>query len=102
MTYGGPAFIQDGVLAALESELPEVAALRDDYRRRAALLSGILADAPHCRVTPPEGGMFVMLDVRGTGLASAAFRRASWRGASVPCCPATVSARAPPATCGSR
>lgn len=73
MTYGGPAFIQDGALAALRQELPEVAALREDYRRRAGLMLGVLRGAPHCRVTPPEGGMFVLLDVRGTGLSAEAF-----------------------------
>jgi arginine:pyruvate transaminase len=73
MTYGSPAFIQDGALAALTNELPEVAALRDAYRARAVLLSGLLADAPHCRAIPPEGGMFVLLDVRGTGLGAAEF-----------------------------
>jgi arginine:pyruvate transaminase len=76
MTYGSPAFIQDGVLLALESELPEVASLREAYRGRARLLSGILADAPRCRVTPPEGGMFVLFDVRGTGLSSQEFAQA--------------------------
>jgi arginine:pyruvate transaminase len=76
MTYGSPAFIQDGVLPALESELPGVAALREAYCSRAGLLSRILAEAPNCRVTPPEGGMFVLLDVRGTGLASEEFARA--------------------------
>lgn len=75
MLYGGPPFIQDGALVALTSELPDVAALREDYRRRAALLSGILAAAPRCRVVPPEGGMFVLLDVRGTGLGSEAVAR---------------------------
>jgi len=73
MTYGSPAFIQDGALAAFKEELPEVAALRGDYRRRAELMSGILRAAPKCRVTPPEGGMFVLLDVRGTGLIADAF-----------------------------
>jgi arginine:pyruvate transaminase len=73
MTYGSPAFIQDGALRALTGDLPEIAALRDDYRRRAALTADILRDAPRCRVVPPEGGMFVLLDVRGTGLTSAAF-----------------------------
>src|SRR5580704_4387045 len=68
MTYGSPAFIQDGALAALQHELPEVAALREDYRRRAAIMSALLAEAPNCRVVPPEGGMFVLLDIRGTGL----------------------------------
>ena len=75
MYFGGPAFIQDGVLAVLGSELPEVAALREAYRNRAGLLSRILADAPNCQVTPPEGGMFVLLDVRGTGLGSEDFAR---------------------------
>ncbi|HYG86830.1 MAG TPA: pyridoxal phosphate-dependent aminotransferase [Azospirillum sp.] len=73
MLYGGPPFIQDGALAALTSEPPEIAAMRADYRRRAALLSGILRDAPGCRTAMPEGGMFVLLDVRGTGLSSHAF-----------------------------
>ena len=75
MTYGSPAFIQDGALAALRDDLPEVAALAEDYRRRAELLTGLLRAAPGCRVVPPEGGMFVLLDVRGTGLGAAAFAR---------------------------
>jgi arginine:pyruvate transaminase len=73
MTYGSPAFIQDGALAALTSDLPEVAALCGDYRRRATLLSEKLREAPRCRVVPPEGGMFVLLDVRGTGLPAGEF-----------------------------
>src|SRR5215470_12989927 len=44
MTYGSPAFIQDGVLPALEHELPHVATMREAYCGRARLLSGILAD----------------------------------------------------------
>jgi len=62
-------------LAALGGELPEVSALRETYRRRALLLSGILADAPNCRAIPPEGGMFVLFDVRGTGLGAENFAR---------------------------
>ena len=73
MIYGSPAFIQDGVMPALKNDLPEVAALREAYRSRAGMLSHILAEAPNCRVTPPEGGMFVLLDTRATGLASEAF-----------------------------
>jgi arginine:pyruvate transaminase len=76
MLYGSPPFIQLGALTALKDELPEAQALREDYRRRARLFAGILAEAPNCRVTPPEGGMFVLLDVRGTGLDAAAFARA--------------------------
>ena len=73
--YGGPPFIQDGALVALTHELPKVAAMREDYRRRGLRLSAILAEAPKCRTTPPEGGMFVLLDVRATGLASGEFAR---------------------------
>ena len=73
MTYGSPAFIQEGALAALTNELPEVRALHEDYRRRAAMLSGLLREAPRCRVVEPEGGMFVLLDIRGSGIAAADF-----------------------------
>ena len=73
MIYGSPAFIQDGVMPALERDLPEVAALREAYRNRAGMLSEILSEAPNCRVTRPEGGMFVLMDIRGTGVASTAF-----------------------------
>jgi len=75
MTYGSPAFIQDGVMPALENDLPDVAELREAYRDRAKLLSRTLAEAPNCRVTPPEGGMFVLLDVRGTALGAQTFAR---------------------------
>jgi arginine:pyruvate transaminase len=73
MTYGGPAFIQDGAVVALQQDLPEIAALRDAYRARAGLMASLLREAPGCRVVPPEGGMFVLLDIRPTGLAAAAF-----------------------------
>jgi arginine:pyruvate transaminase len=75
MTYGSPAFIQDGALSAFEAELPEVAALAEDYRRRSAMFSAILAQAPHCRVVPPEGGMFVLLDIRATRVSAGEFAR---------------------------
>lgn len=73
MTYGSPAFIQEGALAAFVTELPDVAALREDYRRRAAMFCQVLAAAPNCRAAMPEGGMFVMLDIRPTGLTALQF-----------------------------
>ncbi|HEX3862272.1 MAG TPA: pyridoxal phosphate-dependent aminotransferase [Stellaceae bacterium] len=74
--YGGPGFIQDGALVALRQELPEVAALREAYRGRAAMLSALLREAPGCRVVEPEGGMFVLLDVGGSRLDGDAFAHA--------------------------
>ncbi|HWB48432.1 MAG TPA: pyridoxal phosphate-dependent aminotransferase [Stellaceae bacterium] len=88
VTYGSPAFLQDGALAALSTDLPEVATLHEDYRRRAALLCPILAEAPRCRVVPPEGGMFVLLDIRPTGLGGEDFARGlldAERVATLPC-----------------
>ena len=88
MTYGSPAFIQDGALAALQRELPEVAALREGYRARASLLTALLREAPGCLAALPEGGMFVLLDIRGTGLEAGDFARrllAAERVAVLPC-----------------
>jgi arginine:pyruvate transaminase len=76
MLFGGPPFIQEGVLPALERDLPEAAELREAYRRRAAEVSALLAAAPGCRLAPPEGGMFALLDVRPTGLDATAFAEA--------------------------
>jgi arginine:pyruvate transaminase len=73
--YGGPPFLQEAVLPALLTDLPEVHTLREAYRRRAATFCALLADAPGCRIAPPEGGMFALLDVRPTGLAATAFAR---------------------------
>ena len=73
MTYGSPGFIQEGALAVLRQEAAAVVVLREDYRRRAAMMSALLAEAPNCLVVPPEGGMFVLLDCRGTGLGSEEF-----------------------------
>lgn len=75
MFYGSPGFIQLGALCALTNDLPEVDALRGDYMRRAALVGGILRDAPHCQFVPPEGGMFLLLDVRKLGRSSDEFAR---------------------------
>jgi arginine:pyruvate transaminase len=73
MTYGSPDFIQAGALAAFAGELAEVGLLRADYQRRARLVAAMLAEAPNCRVAPPEGGMFVLLDIRPTGLGASEF-----------------------------
>jgi arginine:pyruvate transaminase len=67
-TYGLPGYIQDAGLYALtrgEDIEQEIAAR---YRRRAALALEALANAPAIRPLPPAGGMYLMLDVRATGL----------------------------------
>src|SRR5215472_17078736 len=41
--------------------------------RRTAMFCRILAEAPRCHVVPPEGGMFVLFDIRPTGLSAEEF-----------------------------
>lgn len=75
MLYGSPAFIQDAATLALTGDIPEVAAMREHYRRRRDAVCRRLGGLPGLRCHRPDGGMFVMLDVRGTGRTADAFAR---------------------------
>lgn len=67
-TYGIPGYIQDAGLYALTEGGDIEAAIAARYRRRAAAALEAVANAPGIRALPPQGGMYLMLDVRGTGL----------------------------------
>ena len=73
MLYGLPDFVQDAAVVALDNHLPELAAMREAYRQRRDLVCAVLADCPGVRALKPDGGMFVMLDIRATGLSAQAF-----------------------------
>jgi arginine:pyruvate transaminase len=73
MLYGSPDFIQDAAVAALELQLPELDGMREAYRQRRDLVCASLADCPGIRAVKPDGGMFVMVDIRETGLSAQAF-----------------------------
>jgi arginine:pyruvate transaminase len=73
MLYGSPDFIQDAAVVALESQLPELEAMREAYRQRRDQVCESLADCPGVRALKPDGGMFVMVDIRETGLSAQAF-----------------------------
>ena len=75
MLYGSPAFIQDAATFALSGDLPDVNMMRERYRRRRDAVCRRLAGLPGLACTRPKGGMFVMLDVRRTGLGADAFAR---------------------------
>ncbi len=70
MTYGLPGFIQEAAAVALENHGGDVAEMRETYRRRRDLVAGLLGDAQGINVLSPQAGMFVLADVRGTGLSS--------------------------------
>jgi arginine:pyruvate transaminase len=73
MLYGSPDFIQDAAVAALEQPLPELESMREAYRQRRDLVCERLAHCPGLRALKPDGGMFVMVDIRETGFSAQAF-----------------------------
>ncbi|UBM27616.1 pyridoxal phosphate-dependent aminotransferase [Pseudomonas sp. p1(2021b)] len=73
MLYGSPDFIQDAAVVALEQPLAELEAMRDAYRQRRDLVCERLAGCPGIQALKPDGGMFVMVDIRETGLSAQAF-----------------------------
>ncbi|MGE8149931.1 pyridoxal phosphate-dependent aminotransferase [Pseudomonas vancouverensis] len=73
MLFGIPDFIQDAAQLALDRNLPEVALMREEYRQRRDLVCASLAHCPGLQVVRPDGGMFVMVDVRATGLSAQQF-----------------------------
>lgn len=73
MLYGSPEFVQDGALAALSLPHSEHEATRRMYRGRRDHLVRGLAAVPGLACHVPAAGMFVMVDVRGTGMGAQAF-----------------------------
>ncbi|HDS1679477.1 TPA: aminotransferase class I/II-fold pyridoxal phosphate-dependent enzyme [Pseudomonas putida] len=73
MLFGLPEFVMAGVQTALEQELPAVHAMREAYRQRRDRVCAALVDCPGVLAHRPAGGMFVMLDIRATGLSAQAF-----------------------------
>lgn len=75
MLYGCPEFIQKAACVALESDLSETLAMREQYKLRSQSVVKALSDAAGLVVFKPKAGMFVMLDIRPTGLSTHEFAR---------------------------
>ena len=73
MLYGLPGFIQEAALVALAMAPEAESNIREYCRGRLELITRGLHDAPGIRLYPPEVGMFMLLDVRGTGLSGREF-----------------------------
>jgi aspartate/methionine/tyrosine aminotransferase len=76
MLFGLPGFIQEAALTAL-SIAPETELRLRQFcdQRRERFMAG-LQGIPNIRVFAPEAGMFLLLDVRATGLTGFEFMRA--------------------------
>ena len=76
MLYGSPPFIQDAATVALGGDDAAGEQMRERFRRRRDAVCRRLAGLPGLSCARPRGGMFVMLDVRRTGLAAQGFAAA--------------------------
>ena len=90
MLYGLPGFVQEAASYALENEHAAVAEMREIYRQRRDLLLEQLTAIDELNVFKPDAGMFLMVDVRGTGLGAPDFVRQLYAEAGVSVLDATA------------
>ena len=72
-TYGVPGFIQEAGLYALGQGAEAEAAIAAPFLRRRQMVLTRVAAQNRVRVIPPDGAMYVMLDIRATGLSGTGF-----------------------------
>ncbi|WP_170549053.1 pyridoxal phosphate-dependent aminotransferase [Ruegeria atlantica] len=75
-TYGVPGFIQDAASFALNAGNVLEDQIAAPFRRRRALAVGILSAQNTVGLVPAQGAMYLMLDIRATGLSGEAFANA--------------------------
>lgn len=73
MLFGGQPFIADMTAYALTHPVDTSARMRATYKRRAMLVCEALASTPGVIPIMPLAGMFILLDVRDTGLSGEEF-----------------------------
>ena len=75
-TYGVPGFIQDASVFALGQGAAFEDEIAAPFRRRRALAQQVLAGQNTVGLIPAQGAMYLMLDVRATGLSGEDFANA--------------------------
>jgi len=70
MLYGMPGFVQEAALQAIVMRDSVVPAMRDEYRRRRDIAYRLLSVVPGLRCHLPQAGMFMLIDIRQTGLST--------------------------------
>lgn len=74
--FGNQPFIADMTEAALRGQFDTATRMRKSYAERVAMITAELASCPALKVGKVSGGMFIMIDVAGTGLDGEEF---AWR-----------------------
>lgn len=75
-TYGVAPFVQDAAHYALGLGPAFEAKIAEPFRRRREIALAQLAGLNALRAVPPQGAMYLMLDIRATGLSGSAFAEA--------------------------
>ena len=75
-TYGVPGFIQDAALFGLELGPDFEEEIAAPFRRRRAIAQKVLAAQNTVALVPAQGAMYLMLDLRSTGMSGEAFANA--------------------------
>ena len=73
MLYGLPGFVQAGGICALTDAWHERLQMRAIYAGRREISLKMFAQIPKLKALAPQAGMFMMVDIRQTGLSSQAF-----------------------------
>ena len=79
MLFGLPGFIQEAVVTALSIAPDAERRIRDYCDVRRARMVAALTGIPRIRTVVPEAGMFMLVDVRGTGLSGYEFMQALYK-----------------------
>ena len=79
MLYGIPGFVQEAAIEALALRSSVVPAMRAEYLRRRDLAYQLLSNVPGLHCLLPEAGMFMLIDIRETGLSANDFAWALFR-----------------------
>jgi arginine:pyruvate transaminase len=90
MLYGLPGFIQQAAAHALQYCAPEMQHMGEIYRQRRDYLFTAFSAMPGLQPLMPDAGMFMMVNVLGTGLDSAEFVRALYSATGVSVLDATA------------
>ncbi|WP_171228267.1 pyridoxal phosphate-dependent aminotransferase [Ruegeria sp. HKCCA4008] len=75
-TYGVPGFVQDASSFALTAGVELEEKIAAPFRRRRSLAMDILASQNIVGLVPAQGAMYLMLDIRATGMSGDAFANA--------------------------
>jgi len=72
-TYGVAGFIQEAALFALGQGVKFEEKIAAPFARRRKITLNVLEDFPQVKAVDPQGGMYVMLDIRATGISGIEF-----------------------------